>query len=139
MNDIKSLITLHEGLELKAYKCTAGKITIGVGRNVEELGITHDEAMYLLNNDVQRVVDELIANVDFYGKLSDVRKAVLVDMCFNLGISRFLQFKNFLAALDREDWVDAAREMLDSRWATQVGQRSVRLSQMMTSNEWPTS
>lgn len=135
--DIKELLTLHEGLELKAYKCTAGKITIGVGRNVEELGITHDEAMYLLSNDIQRVVDELLANVDCYNNLSDVRKSVLIDMCFNLGISRFMQFKNFLAAVDRGDYVDAAREMLDSRWATQVGQRAVRLSQMMSSNEWP--
>ena len=135
--DIKELLTLHEGLELKAYKCTAGKITIGVGRNVEELGITHDEAMYLLSNDIQRVVDELLANVDGYNSLSDVRKSVLIDMCFNLGISRFLQFKNFLAAVERGDWTDAAREMLDSRWATQVGQRSVRLSEMMISDEWP--
>lgn len=135
--DIKELLTLHEGLELKAYKCTAGKITIGVGRNVEELGITHDEAMYLLSNDIQRVVDELLANVDCYNSLSDVRKSVLIDMCFNLGISRFLQFKNFLAAVERGDWTDAAREMLDSRWATQVGQRSVRLSEMMISDEWP--
>lgn len=137
--DIKELLTLHEGLELKAYKCTAGKITIGVGRNVEELGITHDEAMYLLSNDIQRVVDELLANVDCYNSLSDVRKSVLIDMCFNLGISRFLQFKNFLAAVERGDWTDAAREMLDSRWATQVGQRSVRLSEMMISDEWPTA
>ena len=137
--DIKELLTLHEGLELKAYKCTAGKITIGVGRNVEELGITHDEAMYLLSNDIQRVVDELLANVDCYNKLSDVRKSVLIDMCFNLGISRFMQFKNFLAAVDRGDYVDAAREMLDSRWATQVGDRSVRLSKMMSSDEWPSA
>lgn len=135
--DIKELLTLHEGLELKAYKCTAGKITIGVGRNVEELGITHDEAMYLLSNDIKRVVDELLANVDCYNDLSDVRKSVLIDMCFNLGISRFLQFRNFLAAVERSDWVDAAREMLDSRWAGQVGSRAIRLSTMMINNEWP--
>lgn len=135
--DIKELLTLHEGLELKAYKCTAGKITIGVGRNVEELGITHDEAMYLLSNDIKRVVDELLANVDCYNELSDVRKSVLVDMCFNLGISRFLQFKNFLAAVERGDWDVAAAEMLDSRWANQVGQRAIRLSNMMISDHWP--
>ena len=135
--DIKELLTLHEGLELKAYKCTAGKITIGVGRNVEELGITHDEAMYLLSNDIKRVVDELLANVDCYNELSDVRKSVLVDMCFNLGISRFLQFKNFLAAVERGDWGVAAAEMLDSRWANQVGQRAIRLSNMMISDHWP--
>lgn len=135
--DIKELLTLHEGLELKAYKCTAGKITIGVGRNVEELGITHDEAMYLLSNDIQRVEKELEANVSCFGGLSGVRKAVLVDMCFNLGISRFLQFKNFLAALSDGNFSLAGAEMLDSRWAAQVKGRALTLSKMMATDQWP--
>lgn len=139
MNNIKEMLTLHEGLELKAYKCTAGKITIGVGRNVEELGITHDEAMYLLSNDIERVVAELKANVPAYDSLSDVRKSVLIDMCFNLGISRFLQFKNFLAAVEGGEFVTASAEMLDSRWANQVGQRAHRLSKMMLEDEWPSA
>lgn len=134
--DIKELLVLHEGLELKSYQCTAGKTTIGVGRNVEELGITYDEAMYLLSNDIQRVVEELKTNVPCYDSLSDVRKAVLIDMCFNLGISRFLQFKNFLACLEESNFEEASVEMLDSRWAKQVGKRSERLSKMMSTNDW---
>lgn len=140
MNNIKELLRIHEGVEKFAYQCSANKTTVGVGRNIDReggLGLSDDEIDYLLGNDIQRVVMELQANVESYDSLSPVRKAVLVDMCFNLGISRFLQFKNFLAAVNSGDYERASAEMLDSRWANQVGRRATRLSEMMTSNQWP--
>lgn len=140
MNNIKEMLRIHEGVEKFAYKCSAGKITVGVGRNIDPdngLGLSDDEIDYLLANDIQRVAIELQKSVPAYDSLSDVRKSVLIDMCFNLGITRFMQFKNFLAAVESGEFVTASAEMLDSRWANQVGQRAQRLSKMMLDDEWP--
>ena len=131
------MITLHEGLELKPYKCTSDKLTIGIGRNIEDIGITEDEARYLLQNDVDRILKE-VEHWTFLEKLNDVRQAVILDMVFNMGISTFNAntcVKTF-AAIQDEDWEKAANEMLESRWANQVGQRAIRLSQMMRKGEW---
>lgn len=130
------LIKLHEGLRLKPYQCTAGKTTIGYGRNLDDMGITEDEAEALLHNDISRVRRELAA-LDIGNGLDDVRAAVVVDMCFNLGINRLLGFRNFLSALRAKDFERAAREMVDSRWYRQVGTRAERLVEMMKTGEWP--
>lgn len=120
-----------EGVVLTLYKCSAGKNTIGVGRNVDDRGITEDESDYLLGNDIDLCVDELEDNFTWYKNLSDARQRVLVNMCFNLGLTRLLGFKKFLAALEAEDWDRAAEEMLDSKWAVQVGPRSTRLRDLL--------
>tara|TARA_Y100000114_G_scaffold101748_1_gene94924 strand:+ start:816 stop:1238 length:423 start_codon:yes stop_codon:yes gene_type:complete len=132
---LKDQLILHEGLELKSYKCSAGYITLGVGRNVEELGITEDEARYLLDNDILRVSRELDDNIPWWRDLSEVRQRVLLDLCFNLGISRFLQFEKTLAAAKQGRYEDCAEEMMDSRWARQVGTRATRLSEAMINDE----
>lgn len=124
-------LIMHEGMESQAYQCSEGYWTIGVGRNIQTLGITKDEAMYLLANDLKRVEAELDDNIPWWRELSEARQNVLLDMCFNLGISRFLQFKNFLAATQDGRWEDSYREMLDSRWADQVGARAQRLAKAM--------
>ena len=131
------MITLHEGLELKPYKCTSDKLTIGIGRNIEDIGITEEEARYLLQNDVDRILKE-VEHWTFLEKLNDVRQAVILDMVFNMGVSRFnanTWVKTF-AAIQDEDFDEAANQMLDSKWANQVGQRAIRLSQMMRKGEW---
>ena len=128
---LKDQLILHEGLKLEPYECTAGKLTIGVGRNIEDIGITEDEARYLLDNDILRVCDELDRNLPWWRDLSDARQRVLVDMVFNLGISRFMQFQNTIAAIESGDYETAASEMLDSRWSNQVGNRAKTLSRMM--------
>jgi lysozyme len=128
---LKNQLILHEGLKLEPYECTAGKLTIGVGRNIEDIGITEDEARYLLDNDILRVCDELDRNLPWWRDLSDARQRVLVDMVFNLGISRFMQFQNTIAAIESGDYDLASKEMLDSRWSNQVGNRAKTLSRMM--------
>ncbi|MBF0444833.1 MAG: lysozyme [Magnetococcales bacterium] len=125
----------HEGVRLKPYKCSAGKLTIGVGRNIEDIGITDAESDFFLANDINRVISELRGVFASFDEMDDVRKSVLVDMCFNLGISRFLKFKNMLSAVRVSDWQTASEEMLDSKWAKQVGVRATRLSQMMLTGE----
>lgn len=125
------LIIYHEGLELKPYRCTAGHLTIGIGRNLDDRGITEDEARFLCQNDVDIVEQELTRKFPFIVGFGDVRIRVLLDMAFNLGVPRLSAFSNMWAALEEGDFKQAAVEMLDSRWARQVGRRATNLSQMM--------
>jgi lysozyme len=124
-------LRLHEGERLKPYRCTAGKLTIGVGRNLEDRGITAEESAYLLNNDIDREWKALTTALPWVTGLNDVRQRVLLDMSFNLGIVGLLRFKNTLATIRRGDYSKAAAMMLDSLWARQVGKRAVRLAEMM--------
>lgn len=136
MTSLENQLIDHEGLELKPYQCTADKLTIGVGRNIEDRGITEDEARYLLKNDIKIVEDELLEKKPVVARLDAVRQRVLVDMGFNLGIPTLLKFQNMWLAIEQEDFVQASIEMMDSRWARQVGQRSHRLSEAMRVGEW---
>lgn len=128
--NIVDLLIKHEGMRLKPYKCPAGKWTIGVGRNIEDNGITRREGMVLLNNDIARVIDEL-GDFYWYKKLQTRRQHALIDMCFNLGITRFKKFKKMIKALEEKNYDKAADEMLDSRWSIQVGDRAQELAEMM--------
>jgi lysozyme len=128
-------LRLHEGVEHKPYKCTAGYLTIGVGRNIEERGLSDDEIDFLLDNDIEIVVNELVKNFDWFLDLSEVRQRVVADMVFNLGMPRFMQFKNMIAAIEAGDWMEASNQMMDSRWAEQVGLRASRLAEMMETDE----
>jgi lysozyme len=126
----------HEGLKLKPYRCTANKLTIGVGRNIEDNGITEDEALYLLNNDIKRCVKELenIFGKKVWYNLSKIRQEVLINMLFNLGKSRFTKFKKMIKAINNEDYTEASIQMEDSRWYKQVGNRAKELVSSMKSN-----
>lgn len=124
-------IELHEGTRLKPYRCTAGKLTIGVGRNLEDRGISLSEARILLANDLADVRNGLRNALPWVAQLDDVRQRVLIDMAFNLGIQGLLAFKRTLEAVRQGQYQQAAAMMLQSRWATQVGQRAQRLSRMM--------
>jgi lysozyme len=120
-----------EGQVLSLYQCIAGKNTIGVGRNLDDRGITADEASYLLSNDIDICIDELEAVFPWFGTLSDARQRVCINMCFNLGLTRLLKFKKFIAAMEVGDWEIAGTEMLDSNWSKQVGDRSIRLRDLL--------
>ena len=120
-----------EGVRFKPYHCSADKLTIGVGRNLDDVGITEVESDFLLANDIDNCVEELTRTFNWFDELSNVRQRVMINMCFNLGLSRLLNFKNFLEAVESKDYVKAGVEMLDSKWATQVGPRATRLKNMM--------
>ena len=128
-------LRLHEGVEHMPYKCSAGYLTIGVGRNIEERGLSDDEIDYILNNDVNIATDELVRTFDWYADLDEVRQRVVIDMVFNLGMPRFKQFKNMILGLEDGDYSAAAVHMMDSRWASQVGARAERLRNMMETGE----
>lgn len=123
----------HEGLKLKPYTDTVGKLTIGVGRNLDDLGISKEEAILMLENDIRRCKEDLSREIDFYHDLNPIRKDVLTNMCFNMGIFRLKGFKNMLGFLKNGDYERASEEMLNSKWATQVGKRATELAEQMRS------
>ncbi len=126
----KEQIKRHEGLRLKPYRCSANKLTIGYGRNIEDTGITEPEADILLGKDVANTIDEC-ANFDWFFDLSDNRKIVIINMIYNLGLPKFLGFKKMIQALDSGCYETAAYEMMQSRWANQVGNRAIELANHM--------
>ena len=123
----------HEGLELLPYEDSLGIITIGVGRNLEERGISEDEAFYLLANDIDIIWDELIKQHPIVEDLDDQRQMILLDMAFNMGVPRLGKFKKMWAAIEDGDMIEASKQALDSRWADQVGRRAERLAERLTS------
>jgi len=137
MNELIEQLRLHEGVRSKVYLCSEGFETIGVGRNVSEsgIGLSDDEIAYLLANDIARCEKEIAERFDWFDDLDPVRQDALVDMAFNLGISRLSQFQNMIAALAEERFDDAAAEALDSRWARQVGQRAQTVAAMIRTGQ----
>ena len=115
------LIMKHEGLRLFPYKCTAGKLTIGIGRNIQDRGISRDEAMYLLNNDIQLSIREL-SHYDWFLKLDEVRQGALIELHFNIGLAKLLKFKNMISFIESGYYANASTQLLKSLWASQVGE-----------------
>ena len=156
MHKLVAELTRDEGLRLRTYRCTAGKLTIGIGRNLDDVGVAGSEARLfgcetpaqalahvkrhgvtkmqaesLFANDIVGCERELDRRLPWWRGLDDVRQRVLLNMCFNLGITRLLGFKNTLRMIERREYEDAAAGMLQSLWARQVGNRALRLSAMM--------
>ena len=115
MSRLHDMLIRHEGLRLKPYRDTKNKLTIGVGRNLDDVGITREEALELLNNDIARVRREVGRAFPWFAKLNPVRKNIVLNMVFNLGLPRFHRFKKTIAAIKVKDWEEVARQMLDSR------------------------
>jgi len=125
----------HEGLRLKPYLCSEGKITIGFGRNLEDMGISEKEAEMLLMSDIQRCYEEL--NVfSWFHDLDQVRQEAMVNMLFNLGLPTFLEFKRTLKFMAEGAYSQAAEEMLDSKWARQVGDRATELAYIIETGQY---
>ena len=129
-------LKLHEGLRLKPYTDTVGKLTIGYGRNLDDRGIFPAEADAMLLHDAEEAWEAASKLVRAWSALDDVRQSVLAEMVFNLGAGRFLGFKNMLAAVNDGRYYDAANQMLSSLWATQVGARSETLAKRMATGNW---
>ena len=121
-------LLVDEGLRLKPYRCTAGKLTIGVGRNLEDKGISAAEALGLLDNDIDEFWKQLTSSLPWVLTAPEVVQEVLLNMAFNLGVPGLLKFKETLRLLQAGEYPLAAGAMLDSKWAKQVGPRAERLS-----------
>lgn len=125
-----------EGLRLTPYKDSVGKTTIGYGRNLDDVGISTEEANSLLLNDVERTTNDLSKHIPWIAGLDEARQGVLLNMAFNMGLQSLLLFKKTLALVQSGDYDKAADAMLESRWAEQVGARAQRLSVQMRSGEY---
>jgi len=126
-----------EGESPTCYQDHLGNWTIGVGRLIGKGGgLSPAEIAYLLNNDIIDRRDALKSALPYFTSLSSARQGVLLNMAFNLGVPRFLQFKKMLAAVEAGRWGIAAKEMLDSTWAQQVPQRAARLASQMEDDTW---
>lgn len=124
LNEIRDHVKEYEGYSQLVYECTAGYATIGYGRNLEQRGITKEESEYLLANDLQQCLKELRGIINKFDELPEKAQLVLVDMCYNLGLSKLLNFENMLDAIDARNWQEASEQLLDSRYAAQVKRRA---------------
>lgn len=129
-NELITQLRRHEGMELKPYKDTVGKMTIGIGRNLDDVGISETEALYLLQNDIDKRKFKLMGYLPYWHKLNEARQEVLINMCF-MGFARLKGFKKMFKALEDENYEEASKEMLDSKWATQVKGRADELARQM--------
>lgn len=150
LENLTDLLTLHEKKERHVYYDSLRVLSIGVGRNVDKKhggpGLRDCEIDFMLQNDIADSWLEVNSAFPWFMYLSVVRQAVLLDMCHNLGIARLKKFYTTLGHIEKGEYADAAKQMLSSLWARQVGkgyhkdgtpQRALRLSIMMRSNEWP--
>jgi len=136
MTELIEQLKRHEGIKLTPYKCTSDKLTIGVGRNLEDVGISEEEAEMLLQNDIQRAVTQLKERFPWTLDLDEVRFAALINFTFNVGIGTVSKFVNAMALLKAKNYDMAADEFLQSRWAEQVGQRAVEVTEQIRTGEW---
>ena len=125
-----------EGTRLKPYRDSVGKLTIGTGRNLDDVGVSQDESDLMLANDIKHATIALEANFPWAMDLDEVRKGALLNMTFNMGVRGLAQFHNFLAKMQAKDFSGAATDMLESLWAKQVGARAQRLSIQIESGFW---
>lgn len=143
-------LIFHEGLRLKPYRCTKGKWTIGVGRcldtnpltEVEKRvvgdvwgGITKNAALFLLRNDLEKV-EKQCSDLICWGVLDDERRYALIDMAFQLGINGLRKFKKMLSALEKNDYITASNECMDSNYAKQTRNRAERISRLIKTGRW---
>lgn len=135
VSDLRSQLIRDEGLRLRPYSDTHGKLTIGVGRNLTDRGITMAEAEVLLDNDLREALT-LSERLPWVLDLDDARRGVLYNMAFNLGVSGLLGFTRTLEFIKTGRYAEGAAEMLKSEWAAQVGDRAERLSLQMESGVW---
>jgi lysozyme len=133
-----NMLKRHEGVRDKVYMCSAGYETIGVGRNISEsgLGLSNDEIEYLLKNDIERCRNELLGEYEWFKDLDSVRQEAMIDLSFNLGQTKLRTFVKALGHMADGNYEEAGREFYNSRWAEQVGDRSLEVCQMISSGEY---
>ena len=134
---LKALLIKHEHYEQFPYTDTTGNLTIGIGRNISVRGVSLNEALSLLDDDLAWHTAKLMQFCSWFAKLDDNRQIAVIDMAFNLGLQGFLGFQDTISALEALDYERAAKAMLDSLWAHQVGQRAIDLAYIIRTGELP--
>ena len=128
---LRAELIADEGVRLKPYKCTAGRTTIGIGRNLDDVGISKEEALRLLDADIDRVFADLDRELPWWRSRPESTQRAMSNMCFQLGINGLLEFKRMLACLHAGDYEGAKRHGLDSKWAREDSpERAKRVTEM---------
>ena len=120
MDNLITCIKAHEGLKLFPYLDTEKKWTIGFGRNLSDCGISNDEALMLLEDDIKKCEIEL-SHFLWFTHLDTVRQEVLIELNFNIGLMSLLKFIQMINSIQAKDYDAAAMHLLNSKWAQQVG------------------
>ena len=143
MIELERQLIKHEGSKKDGphgnhilYRDTVGKWTCGYGRNLSDVGISEDEALYLLRNDIIKAKKGITKNLPWVINLDRTRYDVLVNMAFNMGINGLLTFKNTLELVKEGKYKEASQTMLQSKWARQVKGRALELSKQMETGKY---
>lgn len=148
MTNLEKILIKQEALRLQTYRCTAGKLTIGVGHNLDDNPlpgfydamppITNEVAMKILADDIASCRQECVKAFAFFNNLDSVRQDALINLCFNMGMDTLLEFKNTLKAIADHRWEDAEHGLVSSLWAKQVGKtRSGEIRHMILTGTYP--
>ena len=133
LTDIVKDIKKHEGFEPKVYKCTEGYDTIGYGFAIKDLVLDEDIADLILMKKLHKMLQRILIAFPWFKDVNDKAKGVIVNMCYQLGLSGFSKFKKTIYLLETEQYEDASVEMLDSLWAKQTPNRAKELSETLRS------
>lgn len=134
------MLEFDEGLRFKPYRCTAGKLTIGVGRNIDDVGISRAEAYILLDNDIARATRdcEEVFGAALWNSWGEVRRLGWVNFRFQLGKGGMLSFRNTLDHARSENWERVEKHLLASKWAAKDSPaRAGRVVAMIVREEFP--
>lgn len=137
ITNIKSLLELHEGRRKLPYVDTVGKISIGIGHNLTDLGLTDSQVDAIFEIDLFAAIETCNRLFPHFNSMDPVRRLVVLDMAFNLGFNKLAGFTNTIGFINDGNYIQAARNMLASKWAKQVGSRADRLAEMMRTGEYP--
>lgn len=137
--DLLRLVTQlqrQEGLRTRLYRDTVGKLTIGYGRNIQDRGISEDEADYFLGNDINDARADLQRTFPWFAALDSVRQAAMVNLRFNMGLTALLTFDKALTAMSKRQYGLASDEFFDSKWSSQVGVRALEVCAQIRTGQW---
>lgn len=133
---LREQLKRHEGVVLRPYTDSVGKVTIGIGRNLSDNGITMAEAEYLMEHDI-KLAEVYLSSYGYADSLSPARRVALTNLMFNIGPNAFREFRRMNAALEHQNFTKASQEMLDSKWRRQVGRRAEELAEMVRTGNFP--
>jgi lysozyme len=133
---LRDLIVGEESYRQFPYNDTTGHVTIGIGRNLTDRGVSFEESLQMLDNDVIYFTHRLDLNLDFFKDLNAARQMVLISMCFNLGLLGLLGFKKMIASLEQKDYNEASKEILNSKASEETGKRYEILAEIMRTGEY---
>jgi lysozyme len=139
---LRELLILHEGFSAKPYKDSVGKVTIGYGFNLDDVGLYPEECEFILANRIKKLYADMRRMLPWFDRLDDVRKVVLLDMSYNMGpepfdFDGFKDWPIFLGQVERGEYAAAAKNMRSTLWYKQTKSRAVRLTRMMETGRWP--